>query len=133
MILFKRFIVLFCFSVLAAFQVHTEDVFYLLPKGSYIFSEEDVFRFDSVPREKQGEMIYEDLSVFYREGNAYYSGGIKDVPDCKLGKIGNTGKCYSRCGGKYSTAIRVEKYPNEFNAGWGTHLHLQVEKMQRNS
>lgn len=78
MILFKRFIVLFCFSVLAAFQVYTEDVFYLLPKGSYIFSEEDVFSFDSVPREKQGEMIYDDLSVFYREGNAYYSGGIKD-------------------------------------------------------
>ena len=81
MILFKRFIVLFCFSVLATFQVHTEDVFYLLPKGSYIFREEDVFSFDSVPREKQGEMIYENLSVFYREGNAYYSGGIKDVPD----------------------------------------------------
>ena len=81
MILFKRFIVLSCISVLAAFQVYTEDVLYLLPKGSYIFSEEDVFSFDSVPREKQGEMIYEDLSVFYREGNAYYSGGIKDTPD----------------------------------------------------
>lgn len=81
MILFKRFIVLSCISVLAAFQVHTEDVLYLLPKGSYIFSEEDVFSFDSVPREKQGEMIYDDLSVFYREGNAYYSGGIKDTPD----------------------------------------------------
>ena len=81
MILFKRFIVLSCISVLAAFQVYTEDVLYLLPKGSYIFSEEDVFNFDSVPREKQGEMIYDDLSVFYREGNAYYSGGIKDTPD----------------------------------------------------
>ena len=81
MILFKRFIVLSCISVLAAFQVYTEDVLYLLPKGSYIFSEEDVFSFDSVPREKQGEMIYDDLSVFYREGNAYYSGGIKDTPD----------------------------------------------------
>lgn len=81
MILFKRFIVLSCISVLVAFQVYTEDVLYLLPKGSYIFSEEDVFSFDSVPREKQGEMIYDDLSVFYREGNAYYSGGIKDTPD----------------------------------------------------
>lgn len=78
MILIKRFIPMFCFLVLTNLQVYTKDVFYLLPKGSYIFREEDVFSFVSVPREKQGEMIYEDLSVFYREGNAYYSGGIKD-------------------------------------------------------
>lgn len=81
MILVKRFIPMFCFLVLTNLQIYTEDVFYLLPKGSYIFSEEDVFSFDSVPREEQGEMIYEDLSVFYKEGNAYYSGGINDAPD----------------------------------------------------
>ena len=81
MILIKRFIPMFCFLILTNLQIYTEDVFYLLPKGSYIFGEEDIFSFDSVPREEQGEMIHEDLSVFYREGNDYYFGGIRNDTD----------------------------------------------------
>lgn len=72
---------MFCFLILTSLQIYTEDVFYLLPKGSYIFGAEDIFSFDSVPREEQGEMIHEDLSVFYREGNDYYSGGIRNDTD----------------------------------------------------
>lgn len=65
MILVKRFIPMFCFLVLTNLQIYTEDVFYLLPKGSYIFSEEDVFSFDSVPREEQGEMISDGKPCIY--------------------------------------------------------------------
>ncbi|BDC97345.1 M23 family metallopeptidase [Treponema saccharophilum] len=47
-------------------------------------------------------------------------------PGSKLGKAGNTGKCYSKCGGVFKNSVRVENYPQYFNAGWGTHLHVQL-------
>ena len=43
MILIKRFIPMFCFLVLTNLQVHTEDVFYLLPKGAHIFLAKKMF------------------------------------------------------------------------------------------
>lgn len=52
-------------------------------------------------------------------------------PGSKLGKAGNTGKCYSKCGGVFKNSVRVENYPQYFNAGWGTHLHVSVLKYDK--